>query len=243
MKAAFYSGTRGLVAQQQAMDTIGNNLANVNTNGYLSQGISFQSLLKNEMSTNAPSDPLTAYGVKAISSGLTLGTGTLRATSEPLDFAIQGEGFFAIENNGETQFTKDGAFNITLEDDEPYLATLDGCYVLNSDLERIEMPMMEDSETEYNYEALKEEIGVFHFRQPSALSPAHGNRYGATAESGEAIMQEEGKKIMQGYVAGSTASVVDEMTNMIAAQRVFQISAKVVQTADENEQTINGLRR
>ncbi|MEG2931636.1 MAG: flagellar hook-basal body complex protein, partial [Ruthenibacterium sp.] len=96
MKAAFYAGSAGLIAQQRALDIIGNNIANVNTNGYQSQAVGFQQLLNAELYANTPSNPTSGYGVRADTAGLR-NSSTFRQTGFMLDFAIAGDGFFAVQ--------------------------------------------------------------------------------------------------------------------------------------------------
>ena len=243
MKAAFYAGSTGLAAQQEAMNVIGNNIANVNTNGFQASNVSFESLLSGEMYVNSADEPITGYGVRAINTGVRMGGGALKNTNNRMDFAIVGNGLFAIENNGQIQYTRDGTFGITMDDDEAYLSTQDGKYVLDEDQERIELEW-NDEKGGYDMDLLTENIGVFQFAYPSAMSQVSGNRFVPTERSGDAIESEpEDKNILQGALEGSGTVMEDEMANMISVQRAFQLSARVVQMADENEQTINGLRK
>lgn len=248
MKASFYAGATGLMAQQQAMDAIGNNLANANTNGYQSQATAFQQLLNTEMYVNAPNSPLTGYGVQAQSAGIRVGQHALRPTGNPLDFAVMGDGFFAVQVGNETQYTRDGAFSINPEGN---LITQDGAYILDDSGGHVQMEKKKSAgkddkaETvEFDYAAAAEKIGIYRFPNAGALRPVSGNRYAETANSGKAVqIQDDVSRILSGTLETSGTSLVDEMTDMIAAQRVYQLSARVVQTADENEQIINNLRK
>ena len=243
MKAAFYAGAAGLQAQQQAMNTIGQNLSNVNTVGYQPTQLSFSALLNTEMSVNTPTEPRTGYGVKVQNAGLTIGAGALRNTGSNLDFAIMGDGFFAVEQNGQTEYTRDGSFTIMVDGGRGYLGTLDGGYVLDDNGQQIKLEQDEDSEI-YNLGELMDEIGVYSFKYPEALSPISNNRYVANEVSGNAnALNEDDTHMIQGSLEGSGTSMTSEMAQLIAVQRAFQVSARVVQAADENEQTINGLRR
>ena len=243
MKAAFYAGASGLSATQQAMDTIGNNIANVNTTGYQASRVSFASLLNGQMYVNAPDEPLTGFGVKAVDTGYKIGQGGIRATSFALDFGIKGNAFFAVENNEQIEYTRDGTFNIMMMDDGAYLGTQNGAYVLDKDGEKIELEMDEEKGA-YKLDTLIEEIGLYTFTNPSALSGVSGNRFLPTEQSGEAVVDEDDiSEVVQGVLENSGTIVADEMANMITIQRAFQLSSRVIQVADENEQTINNLRK
>ncbi len=242
MKAAFYSGSSGIRAQQLAMDVIGNNLANSNTQGYQPKTVSFQQLLNNEMYKNKSDSPLVGNGARAVDTGIQVGKGSQRQTGSPLDFSILGEGFFAVKYNDEVQYTRDGTFGIVMDDDEAYLGTVDGAYVLDEDGKRIEITKSKDGA--YDYQELQHSIGVYTFPQPSALTPVSNNCYSASTKSGKAVsLDEEDKQLLQGFLENSGVVMVEEMTNLITVQRAFQLSARVLQTADENEQTINNLRK
>lgn len=245
MKSAFYAGATGLIAQQEAMNAIGNNIANSNTVGYKSEGVSFDDLLYAQMYANTPTQPQTGYGVRAISTGLRMGQAAMRSTDSPLDFAIAGDGFFAVQDSDQITYTRDGTFTVRMEGGSGYLATHDGKYVLSQNNQRISIPQSEEEDSDlFDFSKLPEEIGIFRFNHPSALSPVSANRYEATVLSGQATASGEGDNtLMQFFLENSGTSMSDEMTDMIASQRTYQLCAQVVRTADENEQTINNLRK
>ena len=137
MKAAFYSGVSGLVAYQEALNTIGNNVANVNTIGYKAQTTSFQDLLYTDMYVNTPENPLTGNGVKAVAVGISTGQAALIRTDRELDFAINGDGWFAVERDGSIQYTRNGSFSVGMDGYMAALVTSDGAYVLDSSGQRI----------------------------------------------------------------------------------------------------------
>ena len=263
MKSAFYAGATGLMAHQEALNTIGHNLANVNTTGYKAQGTSFDELLYNRMYVNTENEANNGFGVRAVSTGILPGQAEFIQTGNPLSFAVSGDAFFAVETgSGQTMYTRDGSFALSVEGDRPYLTTADGCYVLGRDGQRVqleekkplEFPKGEggnnntDNKNQglgMDYEALAGKIGLYRFANPGALQPMSTNRYAATPAAGEAKLEEEngGSKVLSGYLEQSGVSITDEMANMIAAQRSYQLSARVVQVADEVEQVVNGLRR
>ena len=242
MKAAFYAGTTGLIAQQNAIDAVGNNLSNLTTIGYKPEEISFRSLLYNHMYANTDDKPLTGYGVKAVSTGVDFTAGQYQATGGALDFAIQGDALFAVQNGTKTEYTRDGEFGISVENGGSYLVTTSGAYVLNKNLQKIQIPYLNTSTVDTD--TLKNELGLFTFRNPSALQPNSSNTFTATAQCGAATAAVgNASTVLSRYLEGSGTTAVDEMTNMIQAQRCYQMCAKVLQTADEDEQTINSLRK
>lgn len=243
MKSAFYAGTAGMIAQQRAMDTVGNNIANISTNGYQKQNVSFESLLHNEMYVNAESDPLVGVGARAIDGKLSIDVGSVRDTGNELDFAITTEGFFKTENNGEMQFTRNGAFTISIENGSGFLTTSDGAYVLDKEGDKIEIEVMENSQN-FDLSGIKDQIGVYVFSYGSALTPVGANKYVANELTGEETALENSSEcILQRVLNETNVNLTDEMANLISVQRAFQVCARVVTVADENEQAINNLRK
>lgn len=242
MKAAFYAGASGLTAYQQAMDTIGNNLSNCNTPGFKKEKVGFDDLLYQQMAVNTPNQPLAGNGVRAISYGVDFSQGDPTVTGGMLDFAIMGEGAFALQDDQGISYSRDGSFTVSAVDGRKYLTSMDGAYVLDSNKQRIELPDTEVAIAQYD--GLAEKIGVFRFQNFNALSPISANRYQATAESGNSTPADKNQyEIRAGFLEGSTTSLVDEMASLITAQRGFQLSARVVQTADQIEEIVNNLRR
>ncbi len=245
MKPAFYSGASGLMATQRMMDNIGNNIANVNTMGFKPQVVTFDSLIRNEMYVNADTDPTHGTGTRARETGIDSGSGNFVSTGELLNFAVVGDGWFAVSStDGDTQYTRDGNFCIMLEDgDDAYLGTIDGGYVLDEDGDPIELPTAENG-VSLDLSEVLDSIGVYVFPNANALAPIMNNRYVATDLSGEAeAIENGGRSLLQGALEGANVDITDLMSDLIIAQRSYQLSARVVQTSDENEQTVNSLRR
>lgn len=243
MKASFYAGASGLLAHQENLNNIGNNLANVNSTGFKGRVLSFDDLLYTQMYANTPTDPLSGNGVKAVDGGIFFEQSAMRQTHYTLDYAVAGDAFFAIEKNGNRLYTRSGEFAIKLEGDNAYLACQDGSYVLGWTGERIPLEKIQGT-NEYDLNAPYPQIGLFRFNNPSQLTSINGTRFSPTEASGPALVAAGGtSKLMQGYIESSSTVMADEMTNMIAAQRAYQVSARVLQVSDENEQTINNLRK
>ncbi|MCL1849012.1 MAG: flagellar hook-basal body protein [Clostridiales bacterium] len=243
MKTAFHAGVTGLMAYQQMMDTIGNNIANVNTAGYKHQTTSFDDLLYVHMNTKSAPELLKGVGTKAAYTQLHADQGAFLNTGNKLDFAINGDGFFMVENEGVREYTRNGAFAIGLRSRRAYLTTADGAYVLDMRGRRIELK--EEGDTgQYNLDALAEQVGVYRFVNPHALSPLSSTRYLENEESGKGARDSKNVcKVLGGYLEQSGTNLADEMAAMIRAQRSYQVSARVVTTADQIEEIVNTLRR
>ena len=241
MKPSFYAGASGLIATQRVMDTVGNNLANINTYGYKPEVASFQTLLSDEMYVKAESDPLSGGGVRAVGQGM-----------------LFNEGLFALEVDGERLYTRDGAFSWSVEGEDLYLTSKNGGYVLDRNGDHIAATYIthttgttsadgtEHTNTtkEIDYAVLKDQIGVFEFDHPGGLESASNNMYRTNTLSGRPIRADtENYELLQTYLENSATSLADEMADLIAAQRAYQLCARVVQTSDEIEQTVSGLRR
>lgn len=238
MKPAFYTGATGLIAQQERLNTIGHNIANVNTYGYKAQTTSFRSLLNSEMYVNTDNPAFMGHGIRILDTGIQTSSAALIQTGEATDFAIDGNGWFAVESGGQTQYTREGTFSFSKDNSKSYLVTSDGGFVLDANGRRMTV------KDENDKLALAEKIGVFVFQNPGALQPVSNNRFLATDASGNAKSEKQGQhQVLSGCLEQSGVSLTDEMANMIMAQRAYQVSARVVQAADEIEQTVNSLRK
>ena len=243
MKAAFYSGAAGLMAQQTALDNIGHNLANINNAGYKNQRIGFESLMYRTMYLNSEDAPLTGTGVRAIDLGIDHTQGNFQQTNVFLDFAIQGNGMFAIESEGKRSYTRNGSFSMGLaENGTAYLTDIAGGFVLDAAGNRIQLPV--DVNGMPVTEGLADRIGVFVIQRPSVMTALAGNRYATNEQTGAVRVgiNHQDYTLKQGVLEQANVHMEDEMTRMIMAQRAFQLSARVVQTADEIEQNVNTLR-
>jgi len=261
---ALYSAATGMKSLQMSIDTISNNLANVNTTGYKKQRLEFKDLLYEKMNTTDFSDGTGApvslemgQGVKSSATLRSFGQGNLRQTENNLDLAIDGDGFFVVRDaNNELRYTKDGSFKISVADGTSRLATSDGLFVQaeGGDLELGEeiaeininssglVTVKRLGETEFEE---VDTIQLFKFANPAGLASLGSNFYQATEASGDPIENEEGSagEILQGFLEGSNVQVVEEMIAMITAQRAYETNSKTIQTADEMLQQANGLKR
>ena len=272
MVRTLWSAASGMIAQQTAVDTIANNLANVNTVGYKTEKSEFKSLLYQ----NLQSKTTTANGAnKPISAQVGLGTrvasitsrftqGNMLASESNTDFAIVGEGFFAVRGeDGQTYYTRNGNFYWAVaEGGGMMLANAEGLPVLDStgnpiilgpEYEMSRVSVSADGEVMYpdatnNPQLIGIQIGLFQFSNPSGLNKLSDSLYEVSPASGPAINEATNNEIVrsqvrQKWLEGSNVQVVDEMVNLIVAQRAYQMNSKAIQAADEMLDQANQLRR
>lgn len=241
MIRGFYSARTGVMAQQQHLNVVANNLANVNTVGFKDSRASFADLMyQNINRPTAENAAMVGHGVKLNKTDLSMAQGALDPSDSRLDYALTGEGTFfgARKATGEIYYTRAGNFILSRdEDDVYYLAAPNGDRILDPDGEDIEILFDEDGKFELN----KAEIGVFTFSNPYGLNEMGGNRFTATDVSGEATVVEQ-PGLMAGYLEKSSVAVAEQMVKMIEASKAFSFNSKMIITADEVQQTINGLR-
>lgn len=254
---AFYNGVAGMQSFQQLLDVTGNNLANVNTNGYKKQRASFEDLLYTRINQHENYQQETAEGQLAGGENIDLrGHGTRIAytqmmyksggyigTDTPFDFAIEGDGLFATEKNGQREYTRSGAFSLSQDGKDFYLITSDNARVLDNRGKEIKIEMDENGLPVFD--GLADKIGVYHFSNPYGLVNVGNTRLVETAVSGAGVAQrgtQADSKIHQFMLENSNVDMADEMVNMMEAQRAFQMNARMVQTADQIDETVNNLR-
>ncbi|MTI46852.1 flagellar basal-body rod protein FlgG [Sporosalibacterium faouarense] len=265
MIRSLWTAATGMKGQQLNIDTISNNLANVNTTGYKTQRLEFKDLLYETMRKSNLNDeqgrPVNlevGHGVMASATTRDFKTGSVMETQNTLDLALDGPGFFAVlMPNGEARYTRDGSFKLSIDGDEASLVTSDGHFVLDEDDNTIviDQEMKDLSIDEQGYITAKDEddetvelgrLKIVDFMNSEGLLSEGRNLYKATEASGEEIAidaDEMDSSILQGYLEMSNVQVVDEMIKMISAQRAYETSSKTIQAADEMLQGANNLKR
>ncbi len=262
MMRALYSAASGMEAQQFAMDTISNNLANVNTTGFRRNEARFQDLVYQEM--RAPGSPVGAsvvpvgqevgLGVKVGSSEKIFTQGNLMQTDNPLDMAIQGDGFFQVTMpDGTAAYTRDGSFK---RDANGAIVTADGYFLqpqITVPQNAQQLSIGEDGTVSALVpgSAVPQQLGqiqLARFVNPAGLSPVGGkNLYTETAASGAPVVSQAGLNgtgtLQAGYLENSNVQVVQEIVNMIVSQRAFEANSKSITAADEMLQTANQIIR
>ena len=257
MVRALWTGASGMIAQQTNVDTIANNLANVNTIAYKKETVEFKSLLYHKLQTETTDyngDPKPV--ISQVGSGVKLSTiasrftqGNLQMTENPYDLAIEGDGFFAIGMNGETVYTRNGSFIVNNED---YLVTKQGEYVLDINNRRIRM-IPEDWDPEimrdrmeiiigesgniemnsYTQKIPMQTIGIYDFSDKEDLFEIGDCRFVPMDKENNPELKAEKFTVQQGMLELSNASVIKEMINTIQTSRNYESLTKVVTTNNE----------
>lgn len=260
MNLSLYSAATGMEAQQLNLNTISNNLANVNTPGFKRSKIEFQDLLY-QKPRGAGSD---AGGGNVVPTGIEVGNGSRVAstskvftqgqvnnTGEKLDIAIQGEGFFEVQRpDGTTAYTRDGSFKLS---PTGQVTTNDGMPVL-SGFQTVPagttgINISENGEVSYTGSSGTQtsRITLSRFANPAGLGSMGGNLYEETPASGTPETGSPSEagfgSVLQGYIETSNVNIVEEMVNLIVAQRAYEINSKSIQTSDEMLQNVNQMKR
>jgi flagellar basal-body rod protein FlgG len=252
----------GMEAQQLYMDTISNNLSNVNTTAFKRSKIEFQDLMyqtlrepgiKNFEGSMAPAGIETGLGVKPSATQKIFEQGQLNKTENEMDWAVQGEGMFQIMlPDGALAYTRDGAFK----------RSNDGTIVNSSGFmlypqitipeHSSELTVSQDGHISVQLpgEASSTDIGqveLVRFVNASGLKSLGGNLYVQSDASGDPVVSSPGEEgagtILHKYTESSNVQVVEEMVNMISAQRAFEIISKSIQVSEEMMQVANNLKR
>lgn len=262
---SLWTAATGMKAQQFNIDTIANNLSNVNTTSYKTQRAEFKDLFyANIKRSNVLDDqgrPVNlevGHGVMPTATKRDFKTGSFIETQSPFDVAIDGEGFFGIlMPNEDVMYTRDGSFKLSIDGDEGTLVTSEGYIVLSEDEDEIvfESGIKDIVIDEFGYIYGKDEdeetveigrLKLVRFVNPEGLQSEGLNLYSVTTGSGEEIpmeAEEMKSKLVQGYLESSNVQVVEEMVKMITAQRAYEINSKTIQTSDEMLQMANNLKR
>lgn len=260
-----------MLAQQINLDTIANNLSNVNTTGYKTQVNEFKSLLYQTIQTrttsangeNKPSSAQVGLGVRNASISSIFREGNLQSSESTTAFAIDGKGFFAVRaDDGNIYYTRSGDFKFTLATNGNMLASSDGFPVISSAGNPIildetfapsKISVTADGNLCYpdeqnNPQPLGITIGVFQFNNPNGLEKLGDSLFRQSAASGAPINEAtnnnvERSSVIQGYLEASNVQVADEMVNMIVTQRAYELNSKAITTSDEMLQQANNLKR
>ncbi|MCH4240073.1 MAG: flagellar hook basal-body protein [Oscillospiraceae bacterium] len=238
MNIGFYTGASGLVAFQGSMNVVGNNIANSETIGYKPTESTFENLLQYRMYVNSTAEPLQGTGARNVTRGMDMEQGPMERTGNDMDYALTGDGFFAVDNGGTPAYTRCGAFAAAPDSTGTYyLADQRGHFVLNARGGRI--PLTRD-QLQGRYNDVSKQIGVFQFKNPNNLTPLSDNLYAENTASGQVAAGNA--KVTNGFLEQSQTQLSTEMANMILAQRGFQLSARVLQANNEVEDIVNNLR-
>ncbi|MDD3172813.1 MAG: flagellar basal-body rod protein FlgG [Herbinix sp.] len=263
MMRSLWTAASGMTCQQTNVDTISNNLANINTTGYKKESAQFKSLLYQTIQEQSydnngnpkPSGVQVGLGVRNTSISSQYTQGNLQETGNDFDLAINGKGFFVVQmEDGTKAYTRNGCFQMANGTTGLTLATSDGNPVLDTNGEPIVLDatytasdiVIDEAgnllypDASNNNVSLGIQIGVSTFNNPGGLEKLSDSLLKETDASGAASLTNS--KIKQGYLEGSNVQTVDEMVNLIVAQRAYEMNSKIITAADEMLQQANNLR-
>ncbi|MGD9058150.1 MAG: flagellar basal-body rod protein FlgG [Desulfobacterales bacterium] len=262
MIRSLWTSATGMQAQELNIDVISNNLANVNTSGFKKSRAEFQDLLYESMrpagaassaETTVPTGIQLGHGTRPSAVQKMFSQGDFQNTQNELDWAIEGDGFFQIElPNGDTSYSRSGEFKLDADgrivnpDGFPLIPEL----TVPTDTISISVGLDGTVSVVQAGDATPVEIGnvqLARFVNPAGLRSLGKNLYSPTNASGDEIIGTPGENgfgtLAQGFLEMSNVSVVDEMVNMITAQRAYETNSKVITTADDMLQIANNLKR
>jgi flagellar basal-body rod protein FlgG len=263
---ALFSAATGMQAQETNIDVIANNIANVNTTGFKKGSANFQDLLYQQLSpagsmdasgNRVPVESAVGLGVQLVNTQRDFSQGRLELTNRPLDVAIEGKGFFQVQlpndlGRGGFGFTRDGNFSI---DADGQLVTSQGYkvqpnIVIPSDYIAVSIGQDGTVNVQTPASAALTQVGqiqLAYFSNPEGLQSAGQNLYVETPSSGNPLVGTPGSgplgSLHSNYLESSNVELVEELVNMIRAQRAFEFNSQSIKTADEMLQVVANLRR
>lgn len=262
MMRSLWTAATGMAAQTTNVDVIANNLANVNTAGFKRGRANFQDLMYQQVKspgaeasaagTQLPSGVQIGLGVKTASIEYVFSEGSFQQTSNTLDIAIQGRGFFQVQlPNGEIGYTRAGSFS---RDAQGQLVTANGNVVqptITLPADTLNINIGQDGTVSIGQpggvSTIVGQLQTVDFSNPAGLTHLGNSIFQASNASGQPLTGTPGENgfggLGQGMIEMSNVNMVDEMVNLIAAQRAYEMNSKSVQAADEMLQNANGLKR
>lgn len=252
MDAALWAAKTGLDAQQTEMSVISNNLANVNTTGYKEDRAVFEDLLYQNQSqvgadtsqtTQSPSGLSIGTGVQVVATEKDYSQGSLTQTGNPLDVAIQGQGFFQIQMpDGTLAYTRDGTFQTNAEGQlvtssgyvvQPGITIPQGAQSVTIGSDGTVTALLPGQSTPTQVGQLQ----LANFINPAGLEPTGQNLLVESASSGTPVTGTPGVNglgtLTQGSLESSNVDVVEELVNMIQTQRAYEMDSKAISTVDQ----------
>ncbi len=260
MMRSLWTAASGMVAQQLNIDVISNNLSNVNTASFKKSRAEFEDLMYQNMriagSTQqndqaVPVGMQVGMGVRSVAVHKFFSQGDFQNTGNPLDIAIEGDGFFQVAVGDQQMYTRAGAFKLN---SEGTIVTANG-YTLQPEFTvPAETRSIAVSENGYvacidsnGEEIASTDIPLYTFINPAGLDARGRNLYMPTDASGDATEGVPGEEnvgtLTQGFLEMSNVEIVDEMVNMITGQRAYEMNSKSIQTSDTMLQTAIQLKR
>jgi len=262
MMRALWTAATGMAAQSLNVDVISNNIANVNTTGFKRGRANFQDLMYQQIKapgseasaagTQLPTGIQVGLGVQTTSVDRIFSEGSFQQTDNPLDMTIQGRGFFQIQMaSGDLAYSRDGKFSLNAQGQ---LVTQNGdllspVITIPTDAQSIQISPDGTVSVvqQLGLQSIVGQIQLADFINPAGLAHLGYNLFQSSNSSGEAISGSPSQNglgsIGQGMLEMSNVSMVEEMVNLIAGQRAYEMNSKAIQAADEMLQTANNVRR
>lgn len=257
MIRGLYTAAAGMNAQQHQIDVTSNNIANVNTTAFKQDRAEFQDLMYQSLnftagatseSTSNPTGIDVGLGVRIAGIQKNFLQGSLKQTGNPLDLAIEGKGFFEITlPNGNTAYSRNGAFKV---DNEGNLVNGQGFPLaqgITLETGAKEISISENGLISYDLNGTLTQAGpiqVFDFINAAGLSPQGNSLFAATDTSGDPVeIDNANVKLRQGMLESSNVQLVNEMVDLITAQRAYEANSKSISTTDTMLQQVNQLKR
>jgi flagellar basal-body rod protein FlgG len=262
MDKTLRTAATGLSANQKYIEIIANNLSNVNTTGFKKVRPEFQDLLyetlrpagTNRSVSVAPMNEVQiGSGTEIVATSKNFAQGDLKATSDSLNMAINGEGFFIIRKpDNSYSYTRDGSFQL---DKNGQIVTAEGYplepgFTIPSDAVSVSISTEGVVSVTLDGSTTSQQLGqieLARFINPGGLKADGSNLYSETSASGNAMFEKPGANntgtIIQSHLESSNVDIVEEMVNMITAQRSYEINSKAVNTADDILNTAVNLKR
>lgn len=260
---ALHTAASGMRAQEQNVQTVANNIANIRTTGYKKQRAEFQDLLyqnlrrvgssSSDSGTVVPTGVQIGSGVKFAATSRVLTQGSLEQTEQPLNLAIRGEGYFEISlPDGRTAYSRDGSFE---RNQDGEIVTLDGYQLGNGitipeDSRAITVSADGQVEVVVGNDSTPSNVGqvdLVAFINPGGLEAIGDNLFLETAASGNPQNGTPGDEglgnILQGFLEGSNVEAVAEISDLISAQRAYELNSRVISAADEMMQAAGQITR
>jgi flagellar basal-body rod protein FlgG len=258
---SLYIGATGMQAQQASLDVIANNMANLNTTGFKRSRLDFEDLLYRVLpgSRHSGAATIAGMGTSVASTENVFTVGTVQQTSQPYDLAINGQGFFEVTlPDGSTAYTRNGVFHVA---SDGTLVNQDG-YQLSAKItvptDASAVTIGSDGTVQATVPSEQKpvtlgQIELVTFVNPGGLQPMGDNLFTATTEgdssnnSGDPQTTVAGQNgsgaLQQGYLETSNVNLIDEMVNLVIAQRAYEVNSKVVTASDELLNISNNLYR
>ncbi len=250
MMRALSTAATGMKAQQLNVDTIANNLANVNTPSFKKTRVRFQDLMYQDLRPagdparlGPPSELAIGHGTRLAATERSFTQGTTEQTNNPLNLLIEGDGFFQVRRtDGGVGYTRDGSFFLSAEG---AIVNTDGLYLepqvyLPDDVRQLVISPDGLVSAIFNDGGAPEELAqveLARFMNPAGLESLGRNVFGPSLASGQPMLGTPGTDgfgtMLSGFLEGSNVEVVEEMVSLITAQRAYEINSKSIRTADE----------